>query len=554
MPRNSRRDRRKPAHVQALSVCMIVRDEAQNLRPCTEHIRQVASEIVVVDTGSKDDTIRVATDLGARVLMHEWRDDFADARNVSLAHASGDWMLWLDADDRMAEAGCRRLAELIQAPQDRAFFLILDDVAASGASQCYQMRVVPNLPGIQFRGAVHEELLTSVDRLGLTLVHSDVRVRHTGYEDERVTQRKTERNRRLLERRLADAPDDPMVRYYYGLTFAEGNPPRAMAELERVVVRLIQDSHYNELYRHTVFALGGIYEANGRVDTAIRAYETLLSTCPGYAIGHFLMGRAFIRERRFREAAPHLEAAVHSGIRPYSFPLDLDGIRSKLHIALAMCLEAEGALDAAVVEAKKGLSFTPDSASAALGTAKLLLRAGQADASRRQVDDVLEREPDNAEALGLRARIAVDQGDLAGACEWAQEAAVRDPAQAGLLVHIGDALLEHDDLERAEECYARALDPGAQDVLDRLAETGQAARAVEGLGDVCFRRGLHEQAVELYETCLRLAPDHGSGFCKLGECYRAMGAVDAACDCYRAALQAEPHHPFAAERLAAYAH
>ena len=104
---------------------MIVRDESANLPQCLEHVRHVADEIVVVDTGSHDDTVAVAQSLGAKVFCHAWRDSFAGARNVSLDRATGDWILWLDGDDRMGEEDCRQLAELVQTPTDRAFLFLL---------------------------------------------------------------------------------------------------------------------------------------------------------------------------------------------------------------------------------------------------------------------------------------------------------------------------------------------------------------------------------------------------------------------------------------------
>src|SRR3954468_23378471 len=95
-----------------VSLCMIVRNEEKNLRPCLEPVASLFGEIVVVDTGSTDGTRTVATDLGVRLFDFGWRDDFAAARNQSLAHATGDWVFWLDADDRIDADNLRRLRDL----------------------------------------------------------------------------------------------------------------------------------------------------------------------------------------------------------------------------------------------------------------------------------------------------------------------------------------------------------------------------------------------------------------------------------------------------------
>src|SRR5438132_13758737 len=83
------------------SLCMIVRNEEQNLAACLESVADLMDEIVVVDTGSNDRTGDVARRFGARVFDFPWVDSFAAARNESLRRATGDWIFWLDADERI---------------------------------------------------------------------------------------------------------------------------------------------------------------------------------------------------------------------------------------------------------------------------------------------------------------------------------------------------------------------------------------------------------------------------------------------------------------------
>ena len=84
-----------------LSLCMIVRDEAQLLPGCLESVRGAVDEIVAVDTGSSDATPEIVRAHGGLLLRHAWREDFSAARNVSLDAATGDWILWMDADERL---------------------------------------------------------------------------------------------------------------------------------------------------------------------------------------------------------------------------------------------------------------------------------------------------------------------------------------------------------------------------------------------------------------------------------------------------------------------
>src|SRR5215467_136999 len=94
------------------SLCMIVRNEEQHLAECLECVADLMDEIVVVDTGSTDRTRDVAGRFGARVFDFPWVDSFAAARNESLRHATGDWIFWLDADERLTPPNRTKLRRL----------------------------------------------------------------------------------------------------------------------------------------------------------------------------------------------------------------------------------------------------------------------------------------------------------------------------------------------------------------------------------------------------------------------------------------------------------
>jgi len=106
-----------------LSLSMIVKNEARDLARCLESVKPVVSEIVVVDTGSTDETPQIAAGLGARVISTPWTNDFSAARNIGLDAATGDWLLLLDADEElpawMPTKSCRlrlRLRSRISSP------------------------------------------------------------------------------------------------------------------------------------------------------------------------------------------------------------------------------------------------------------------------------------------------------------------------------------------------------------------------------------------------------------------------------------------------------
>ena len=114
------------ADILPLSVCMIGRNESQHLPKALASVKGFAAEIVVVDTGSTDDTVSIATEMGAKVLHFAWIDDFAAARNAALEAATQPWILSLDADQRLDSDSTGALATALQRSDCMAQVVTID--------------------------------------------------------------------------------------------------------------------------------------------------------------------------------------------------------------------------------------------------------------------------------------------------------------------------------------------------------------------------------------------------------------------------------------------
>ncbi len=181
---------------------LIVRDEAAVLRDCLTSIRDFVDEIVVVDTGSIDDSPAIASSFGARLLDRPWTDDFAGARNAGLDAARGEWILYIDADERLRGAG----------PAARTLLQTTDAAACTvlfhqrpGWTAYREHRLFRNDPRIRFEGAIHETIRPSLDALGDPIEHSDAVIDHFGYEGDRT--RKWIRNLPILETEVQRTPE-----------------------------------------------------------------------------------------------------------------------------------------------------------------------------------------------------------------------------------------------------------------------------------------------------------------------------------------------------------
>ncbi|HLC40446.1 MAG TPA: glycosyltransferase [Methylomirabilota bacterium] len=203
-----------------LSLCMIVRNEEAMLPGCLDSVRDLVDEIVVVDTGSSDRTVKLAESYRATVAHFGWRDDFAAARNESLRHATGEWILVLDADERLRPEGRGELERLIERDDIAGVNVWLasrmpDDLTAKVLAARY-CRLFRKLAGVAFTGLVHEQVLPSIHRLGRKVIDSEIVIDHLGYGG--ANPAKLERNLRLLEREIAARPHDPFAYFNLGMT------------------------------------------------------------------------------------------------------------------------------------------------------------------------------------------------------------------------------------------------------------------------------------------------------------------------------------------------
>ncbi len=150
-----------------LSLTMIVKNEAAALGRCLASVRDLVDEIVVVDTGSTDNTREIARQYGARVFDFPWCDSFAAARNESIRHASGQWLLWLDADEYLDDANRGKLRNLLaDLGNDNTAYVMkcvcVSGQASSTATNVDHVRLFRNHPAIRWDYRVHEQILPAL--------------------------------------------------------------------------------------------------------------------------------------------------------------------------------------------------------------------------------------------------------------------------------------------------------------------------------------------------------------------------------------------------------
>jgi tetratricopeptide (TPR) repeat protein len=238
----------RPASGLRLSLCMIVRDEEEMLPRSLAAAAEAVDEIVVVDTGSRDRTVEIARSFGATVVEREWTGSFAEARNASIEAASGDWLLFLDADEVLDPADAPLLRELTGRTWREAFYLVetnhTGELGDGTAVTHNALRVFRNRPEYRFEGRVHEQIAHNLPSgLPERIEPTQVRVDHYGYLGAvRDAKEKSRRNIELLRSQLAEGGANPFFCFNLGSELAAaGDGPGACEQFERAWALLAED-------------------------------------------------------------------------------------------------------------------------------------------------------------------------------------------------------------------------------------------------------------------------------------------------------------------------
>lgn len=194
-----------------ISLAMIVKNEEKHIKKCLESVKNAVDEIVVVDTGSVDNTVKLAKECGAKVFYFEWCDDFAAARNYAAEKCSGEWILVLDADEYVSLGSKENLEKFIEENGDSIGRIEVhnkyEDESGIAFSSEYISRFYPR--NIKFKGIVHEQLDSAINRIKM-----EFRVEHSGY----YKVNKSQRNLPLLLKQLENNPKDTYTLYQIGRT------------------------------------------------------------------------------------------------------------------------------------------------------------------------------------------------------------------------------------------------------------------------------------------------------------------------------------------------
>jgi tetratricopeptide (TPR) repeat protein len=384
-----------------LSLCMIVKNEAVALPACLRSAAPYVDEIVVVDTGSTDDTVAIAESFQAHVYPFSWNDDFAAARNHALHYATGEWVLVLDADEVLVGEMMPTLLAAMQRPEVLAINLLRHEVGAQQSPYSLISRLFRRRADIRFARPYHELIDDSV----LAILRREpewrvvdvprVAIAHTGYQAAAIAHRqKGDRAQRIMERYLAQHPEDAYICNKLGALYLDGGDrARAQVLLEQGLAGTgLEPPVLYELHYH----LGSLYGEQEEFAQAAEHFQAALAQpiLPTVKLGAYLhWGNVALAQG---------EAIAAADL--YTTALEIDPTLAVGHYNLGMALKTIGNLDGAIAHYHQAIALKPDYAEAYQNLGVALLKRGQIAESMAAFQQAiaLHRQAQSPEAERLR--------------------------------------------------------------------------------------------------------------------------------------------------------
>lgn len=397
------RDKIGPKHIDnkkkkaTLSLCMIVKNEQKYLARCLNSVKDIADEMIVVDTGSTDRTRDIAGVFGAKITVMEWQDDFAAARNVSLEKASGDWILVLDGDEVLARKDLPVLEEMIRRYSGKRAAFSFDtrnyirnvsanwvenrgeypEEAGSGWYPSTKVRLFPNRPEIRFVNPVHELVEPSILGLNMKIKPSPAPVHHYGKLDQKKTLEKGKQYFLLGKEKLKKSGNDPRAVFELAVQANELGVYEDAVELWNLLVSLTPSD--SRVYTNAVKS----YAELGRLEEAVTYARKAVELNPSGREAVYHLGVALFYSGLFTEAVQFLEGYMQK-----------DSTYPPVMAVLSLCCLASDRKDKGYAHIRRLRKMGFNYAEYITIESKKLLSYGLKDASKKLVTAALDT--DNA--------------------------------------------------------------------------------------------------------------------------------------------------------------
>lgn len=327
------------SNLPTISVCLIVKNEGKNLEELLPILVDVIDEIVIIDTGSTDNTKEITLKYTNKIYDFPWINDFSAARNESIKNASKDYILWLDADDRLDKQDIIKLKMHLFANKNTGVYLQLEDRQPGKTLTSLQLRLFPNIPGVCFKYRVHEQVSFSLKDLKIKSSIFPIKITHIGYKTPEIMMDKLKRNIELLKEDVITNPDDFLINLEIGKAYiGYEDYKQALVYIDKAisVINEKEKQISTENYFYAYISKITILLLDGLIQESIKILEEKRYLFHSLPIYRLTLGEIYFKQKDYLKAYKDL-LILKAPMIPTTLALPLESLTEALFKLFFVC-------------------------------------------------------------------------------------------------------------------------------------------------------------------------------------------------------------------------
>ena len=562
-----------------ISLCMMVKNEEDNLGRLLSSVEGIVDEIIVVDTGSTDKTIDIAKQFDARLYDHPWFDDFSGMRNITINYAKGDWILILDADEELDEKDKQLLRNAAMNTSVNGISVMVHNYMAKGTQdmQGSSIRMFKNDGNIHYEGIVHNNLI-----IRSPVISVPVTIHHFGYDqDQDGKDAKFKRTSSLLHKVIEEDPTDYRAHFYLMKCYGNVAEIETAIEMGERFLELLPEERTETTINYSLeayYLLTLLYLGKGDMQKALFYTNEGLHFEDRYPDFHYSRARIEFKKNDFPEAKKHALRALEYRRKYDSGEI---GFMCIVHRTLyeiysflgTTCYEMQE-YEESQEYCRQALEINPDMIEALMLEAKLFLKEEHYVEAEKVLKRIHELEPETSYLQYQFGRCYLGQEKFDDAYSEFLETTKKWPDFASAHHYLGKIEMKRHDFIKAEEALRKAsgLDSLKIDLLNEFAlvleHNGRIHESIEifermdrldskiaglknKIGELAFHIGENNKAKEYFQLEIELYPGDAVAYSNLGTVLAGEGKVEQALTCLSKSLEINPHNERAKENYLA---
>ncbi len=488
-------------HSPTLSLCMIVKDEEKFLPTCLESVKDYVDEIIIVDTGSTDNTVEIARRYNAKIYHHPWEDSFSKARNYSLSYATSDWILILDADEELEREDACKLREAINDNDVNVITLPVFYKPKGGInlSVSSSERIFRNYNNIHYEGIVHNALIYSGSSKNV-----NVSIYHYGYhQGNEQMEKKFKRTSDLLKKQIKDDPENPLPHHYLAISCLDRNRNDECIEEALEAIRLFELQDSKEQMRLLCYFTACVaFYRKQDLDNAEEYALKAISFYSDYLDAHCILSSIYFLRKEYDKCEKATENYLRSlkslqsnPSRAMSIPFNTINHAWLAHTRMAINHYEQGNQNC-------GLQALNNAINCAQGAWEPYFTIGKHFA---------------------------EQNNLKMARKFLQHGLKRDPENREIQYYLASIYEKSSETEKAIACLNQILDCHPEEI-----------RAQYNLGLLLLKCNKPDEAIKSFKSVINKEPEHFDALVNMAIAYEKIGSIAQSKDTYNTLTTINP--------------